>query len=215
MIQINHHQVTSLIEILRKWHPDATTPLNHTTDYELLFAVILSAQATDVSVNKVTPALFEKYPTLEAFANADPSEVNELVHTINYHNAKSANIVKAAQKIMKEFNGKVPSEMGQMTSLPGVGRKTANVVISEWFARRGLAEPVGVVVDTHVLRVSKRHGLTDQITPEKVEIDLMEALPKSEWIDTPLRLIFLGRQICTARNQTDSDCPLHQIYFQG
>lgn len=193
---------------LEKEFPTVDTPLLHKNAYELLVAVMLSTQTLDVTTNKVTPALFAQYPTVQDLANANPKDIEPLIRVINFHKTKSLNLVKAANIILENFSGEIPKTMQDLISLPGVGRKVANVVISEWFARHEGAAPVGFVVDTHVLRTSYRLGLTDKKDPTKVEQDLMKAYSKDKWVDGSLRLIFHGRKTCKAPTPLCSKCPL-------
>ncbi len=210
---------TEVNKRLTKEFPDPQTPLYHKNAFELLIAVILSTQTLDLTTNKVTPALFAKYPTVYDLAKADPMEVDKYIKVINYHRTKSKNLVKTANMLIDRFEGKVPRTMDQLIELPGVGRKVANVVISEWFVKHpedsvgggDKAEPVGFVVDTHVKRVAHRLGLTKNTDPAKVEVDLMKTFPKDDWVDGSLRLIFHGRKTCIARRPKCEICPLRDI----
>lgn len=194
-----------LIEnLLKKDFPNVETPLNHKDVFTLLVAVVLSAQTLDASVNKVTPFLWAKYPTIQDLSKAETLEVADILSGINYRFTKARNIINLSKAILEKFNGKVPYTIEELTTLPGVGRKTANVVINQWFAK-GKAKgifvlPQGFVVDTHVKRVAKRLGLTKHTEPEKVEIDLMKLFKQEEWDDIGLRMIYHGRTMCTARN---------------
>lgn len=179
--------------------------LDYGAPWELLVATMLSAQCTDARVNMVTPALFRKYPDVRAFAAADPAEVEKDIRSVGLSRTKSKNIVHAAQKILKDFGGEVPSSIEALTSLPGVGRKTANVV------RGHIFHIPSVVVDTHVARVSMRLGLTDTKDPVKAERELMEALPEDFWIRWNLWIIRFGREVCTARSPHCGDCPLAAV----
>ena len=186
-------------------HPEAACALNHGSNFELLIAVVLSAQTTDVSVNKVTPALFERYPDPESLAEADPSEVAEIIKTIGLYKNKSQNIVKLAGKLLEDYDGEVPGDFDKLTSLPGVGRKTANVMLAEAFGEPAIA------VDTHVFRVANRIGLTDAGDPNKTEDQLKKRLPKEQWIRAHHLLIFHGRKICHARKPNCEACALKDI----
>ncbi|CAG1023152.1 Ultraviolet N-glycosylase/AP lyase [Patescibacteria group bacterium] len=187
--------------LLKRDFPVVETPLHHKDAFTLLVAVVLSAQTTDNAVNKVTPLLWERYHTMEALSTASPEAVAEILRGINYKYTKAKNIIKLSQQIINEFNGQVPYLMSQLVSLPGVGRKTANVVINQWFAKKEkVTLPVGFVVDTHVKRVAFRLGLTKNTDPDKVEKDLMKLFPQEEWDDVGLRIIYHGRTMCTARN---------------
>ncbi len=174
--------------------------LNYETPWQLLFATILSAQCTDARVNLVTKELFAKYPDLQAFADADLKEFERDIHSTGFYHNKAKNIIACAQVLLSEYGGEVPSKMEQLTNLPGVGRKTANVIRGNIFA-----DP-SVVVDTHVKRISKRLGLTKEDNPDKVEQDLMKELPKDHWILFNMQIITFGRTICTARNPRCENC---------
>lgn len=176
--------------------------LNHETPWQLLIAVILSAQCTDARVNIVTADLFVKYPTLEAFANANLAEMEQDIHSIGFYHNKAKNIIACARRLVEDFHGEVPSSLEELTSLPGVGRKTANVI------RGNIFHEPSVVVDTHVKRISKRLGFTKKDDPEAVEYDLMKVLPKGHWILYNMQIITFGREICFARNPKCEICPL-------
>jgi len=199
-------KVKLIIERLSKIYPHPKTALQFTTPLELLIATILSAQATDKLVNTVTPALFAKYKTAKDFADAPVEEIDEMVKKVTFHTNKSKNIKAAAKIIAEQYNGKVPDNMEELDALPGVARKTANVVLGNAYHK---AE--GVVVDTHVMRLSTKLGLTDKKDPEKIEQDLMQIVPKEKWIDFSHMLILHGRDICTARPHTCEGCPLGDI----
>lgn len=186
---------SKILALLKTQFPKVSCPLNHSSAHELLFATILSAQCTDARVNLVTPTLFAKYKTVQDFADADPDELKQIIRSTGFYNNKAKNIIAAAQKIITNFGGKVPDTMEELITLPGVARKTANVLLHQWFHQN-----VGITVDTHVIRVSKWLGLTKNTDPVKIEQDLMQQFPQEEWGDLSLRLIFLGRQILTARN---------------
>ncbi len=173
--------------------------LNHNNAWQLLIAVILSAQCTDARVNIVTKDLFQKYSTIERFAAADIEEMEQDIRSIGFYHNKARNIILCARKLIEEFGGEVPRSLEDLTSLPGVGRKTANVI------RGNVYNDPSVVVDTHVKRISKRLGLTQEEDPEKVEYDLMKALPKDHWILYNIQIITLGRTICTARSPKCSE----------
>lgn len=181
--------------LLKQQFPKIEPPLHHKNAYELLMATILSAQTTDVSVNKVTPALFAKYPTVEAMAETAVAEIAEIIKTIGFHNSKAKFLKGAAEIMMRDFNGKVPDTMEELITLPGVGRKVASVVLWQWFHKN-----IGFTVDTHVIRLANWFGLTDSKDPKKIEKDLMELFPQGEWGDVSLRLILLGRSQLPARN---------------
>jgi len=196
-------QARRVVRVLKKTYPVAECALNHNSAYQLLTATILSAQCTDERVNSVTPVLFDKYPDAEDLAKSTQKAVEKIIHPLGFFRAKSENIRGMAKKLVDEFNGELPQTLDEMTSLPGVGRKTANVVLGTWY---GIAS--GVVVDTHVKRISKLLGLTDSINPEIAERQLKAVLPKTEWIQYSHRLIHHGRQICIARRPNCTECPL-------
>lgn len=199
-------KVEEVIKRLSQIYPDPRTALNFSQPHELLFATILSAQATDKLVNLVTPELFKKYKTIKDFAEAPVEEIDEMVKRVNFHNNKSKNIKAAAAMIMEMFGGKVPEKIEDLDSLPGVARKTANVVLGNLFHK---AE--GIVVDTHVMRLSTKLGLTDKKDPVKIEQDLMKIVPKDKWIDFAHLLINFGREYCPARPHKCADCPLGDL----
>ncbi len=187
-------------KLLAEDYPVVYTPLNHKNEFELLIATILSPQTKDETTNIVTKELFEKYPTAEKLSKADPEEIKQIIRLVNYHKTKAQRIINASQMLLDEFNGEVPRKMQDLIKLPGVGRKVANVVINEWFVKKGLADPDGFVIDTHVLRVSKKLGLTKNTSPDKVEKDLMQLFPKEDWDKVSLRMIFHGREWSQAKN---------------
>ena len=195
-------EVLSELEIM---HPEAACALDHGTRFQLLIAVMLSAQTTDVSVNKVTPVLFEKYPTAEEMAKADPMDVQEIIKTIGLYKNKAKNAVSIAKMLTEHYGGEVPGEYAELVKLPGVGRKTANVVLAEGFGKSRIA------VDTHVFRVSNRIGLTDGKDPVEVEETLMSRLPEDQWIRAHHLLIFHGRKVCYARKPDCANCGLNNI----
>lgn len=184
---------------------DAICYLNHDNAWQLLIAVILSAQCTDARVNIVTKDLFVKYDTLEKLAAADYEELKEDIHSIGFYQNKAKNLIACAKRLIEEFDGEVPSSIEDLTSLAGVGRKTANVI------RGNIFHEPSVVVDTHVKRISKRLGFTEEEEPEKVEQDLMKVLPRDHWILYNMQIITLGRTICTARNPKCSECFLADL----
>ena len=189
-----------IIERLKVHYPVVNTQLDYTSAFELLIATILSAQCTDKQVNKVTTVLFARYPDSDALAGANLDDIKKIIFSTGFYNNKAKNIKACANKIQKEFDGKVPRDISALTRLPGVGRKTANVVRSVCF------NIPTIVVDTHVLRVSRRLGLTDATDPVKVEFELMDVLPKAVWNDIGLQLIYFGRQICHARKPSCNRC---------
>ena len=197
------HKVLSIIDILKDRYPDPMCALHYSKDYELMIAVRLSAQCTDARVNLVTPALFAAYPTLEAMANAPIEHVEELVHSCGFYKHKARDIVLACQMLLSDYDGKVPGTMEELLRLPGVGRKTANLLLGDLYQ-----VPGSIVCDTHCIRICGRLGLTNSKEPEKVERQLRGILPPDESSDFCHRVVLFGRDICTARNPRCSDCPL-------
>lgn len=179
--------------------------LNHETPWQLLIAVILSAQCTDARVNIVTKDLFVKYDTLEKFANADLEELEQDIHSIGFYHNKARNIISCARTLVEKYHGELPSSLEDLTSLAGVGRKTANVI------RGNVFHDPSIVVDTHVKRISKRLGFTKNDDPEKVEMDLMKVLPKDHWILYNIQIITFGRSICSARSPKCGECFLSDV----
>ncbi|WP_448380081.1 endonuclease III [Gloeomargarita sp.] len=191
---------------LKRRYPDATCTLNYQTPVQLLVATILSAQCTDERVNQVTPALFARFPDAAALAAADLRELEMLIKPTGFYRNKARHIQGACRKIMSEFGGKVPKEMSQLLTLPGVARKTANVVLAHAYGINA-----GVTVDTHVKRVSYRLGLTEHSDPIRVERDLIELLPQPDWENWSIRVIYHGRETCTARHPRCHECLLSDI----
>ena len=195
--------VNRIIEILKGIYPDALCSLQYEKDYELLFAVRLSAQCTDERVNKVTPALYEHFPTLESFAKADPKEVGEYIHSCGFFNGKARDLVACAQQLIEKHDGKVPSTMEELTALPGVGRKTANLILGDIFHQEAY------VCDTHCIRITGRLGITDgSKDPIQVERQLRKSIPPKESSDFCHRMVLFGRDTCTARSPKCEGCPL-------
>ena len=190
---------------LSKLYPDARCALNHSSPLELLIATILSAQCTDVRVNMVTPTLFKRYPTAADYANADPRELEKLIQSTGFFRAKAKSIQECCRRIVQEHGGEVPDTLEELVGLPGVGRKTANVVLGDAFG------VPGITVDTHVGRLSRRLGLTTHTDPAKVEQDLMKLLPKKDWVMFNHRTIYHGRQVCFARKPACDKCTLAKI----
>ena len=199
-------RITEIVKGLKEAYPDARCALDHKSPLELLVATMLSAQCTDVRVNQVTPTLFQKYPSAQDLAGAAQSNLERIIHSTGFFRNKAKNIKAACQRIISHFSGDVPKTMEELLSLPGVARKTANVVLGTAY---GISS--GVVVDTHVFRIAHRLGLTRGKTPEKVELDLMKLLPREEWIDFSHRLIHHGRRICMARNPQCTSCRLDEV----
>jgi endonuclease-3 len=195
-----------IVRALKKTYPQAACALNHSTPFELLIATILSAQCTDERVNLVTSTLFRKYRTPEDYAAAPREELERDISSVNFFRNKAKSIQEMARLVLERHNGQPPQTLEELIELPGVGRKTANVVLGTAF---GI--PTGVVVDTHVARLSERLGITENKTPEKIEADLMELLPKKEWIDFSHRLIWHGRKVCNARKPACENCSLEPL----
>ena len=193
----------AILSELKKLYPDATCSLNYETPVQLLVATILSAQCTDERVNKVTPELFTKFPDAPALASADREELENLIRSTGFYRNKAKNIQGACHKIVTQFDGQVPQTMEELLQLPGVARKTANVVLAHGF---GIIE--GVTVDTHVKRLSKRLGLTKNTEPVKIEQDLMKLLPQPDWENYSIRIIYHGRAVCKARKPNCDECQL-------
>jgi endonuclease III len=203
-------RVEDILKRLNQLYPEVTCALTHASAWELLVATILSAQSTDVNVNRVTPELFRKYPTVQAFAALTPEQLEPDVRSTGFFRNKSKAVVGAAKQIVSEFGGQVPQEIEKLLTLPGVARKTANVVLGSWFKK---AE--GVVVDTHVHRISRRLELTKQNEPQKIEQDLMKILPRDRWILFSHQVIWHGRKLCFARKPKCVDCALENICHAG
>lgn len=199
-------QALEVFNRLKKLYPDAHCELNHSNPFELLVATILSAQCTDVRVNMVTPALFKKYPTPKKLAGAKLEEVEEAIKSINFFRNKSKALIGCAQDLVQKHNSEIPRTVEELSDLPGVGRKTANVVLGNAFNIN-----TGIVVDTHVKRTSLLLGLTKQTDPVKVEVDLMKLFPNETWTDLSHLLIFLGRRTCIARRPQCDLCTLKDI----
>lgn len=192
-----------IIEKLKELYPEGLCSLQYEKDYELLFAVRLSAQCTDARVNLVTPALFARFPTLEAFAEADPREVGEYIHPCGFYNGKARDLVSCAQQLLERFGGRVPDNMEDLTSLPGVGRKTANLILGDVYGQPSY------VCDTHCIRITGRLGITDgSKDPVKVEQQLRKAIPPAESGTFCHRMVLFGRDVCTARSPKCEGCPL-------
>ncbi len=205
-------KVQAIIQILKEKYPDAPCALHYSKDYELMIAVRLSAQCTDARVNLVTPALFAAYPTLEAMAAADIADVEQLVHSCGFYKHKARDIVLACQMLLSDHGGKVPGTMDALLKLPGVGRKTANLLLGDLYG-----EPGSVVCDTHCIRICGRLGLSEGKDPEKVERQLRAVLPPEESSDFCHRIVLFGREVCAAQRPKCDNCPLrpHCIVFTG
>ena len=197
--------IAVLLKKLKARYPVVNTQLNHETPFQLLIATILSAQCTDNQVNKVTRVLFSHYPDPRSLADAPMDDIKQIIYSTGFYNNKAKNIKACAGKILDDFSGKVPEDIQSLTTLPGVGRKTANVVRSVCFGAQA------IVVDTHVHRLSRRLGLSRSKDPVKVEFELMEIIPESAWNDISLQFIYLGREICDARKPRCGECFLSGI----
>ena len=195
-----------IFRTLKKAYPDAGMILNYTTPMQLLVAVILSAQCTDKKVNEVTVPLFKKYKTARDFANAKQKTLEKEIYQTGFYRAKARNIIAAGKKIEKDFHGTLPKTMEEILQIPGVARKTANVVLGNAY---GITK--GIAVDTHVSRIAQRLGFTTATTPEKIEKELMELLPTSEWFHATYLIIEHGRAVCTAQKKKCAECPLNNI----
>jgi endonuclease-3 len=199
-------RIGTIIRVLRREYPRSRTALEFQTPLQILVATILAAQCTDERVNKVTPALFRKYPTAQAFAAADRAELEAEIRQTGFFRNKTKSIIGAARKIVEDFGGEVPANMADLITLPGVARKTANIVLSAGY---GIAE--GIAVDTHVKRLSGRLGLSRQHDPEKIEQDLLKLVPKKDWLDFNYMLVNHGRKVCQARKPRCPECPLRKL----
>ena len=199
-------RVSEILKRLDDRYPDVRCALHHNSAWELLVATILSAQCTDVRVNMVTPILFEKYPTMEHFAALQPEDLEPDIRSTGFFRNKSKSVVGAARKIISDFGGEVPRTIEELLTVPGAARKTANVVLGSWF---GIA--AGVVVDTHVQRISRRLDLTENEDPPKIEQDLMRVIPRDKWIAFSHQIIHHGRALCIARKPKCADCPMETL----
>jgi endonuclease-3 len=203
-------RIAEILTRLDQLYPDVTCALTHKSAWELVVATILSAQSTDANVNRVTPELFRKYPTVQDFAALTPEQLQPDVRSTGFFRNKSKSVVGAAKKIVADFGGEVPAEMDQLLTLPGVARKTANVVLGTWFK-----QGVGIVVDTHVTRISRRLELTKNTDAPKIEQDLMKVIPREKWILFAHQLIWHGRKLCVARGPKCVECRLENICHAG
>lgn len=199
-------RVKQIINLLKLHYPQAPCALHYKKDYELMIAVRLSAQCTDARVNQVTPALFAEYPTLEDMANAEIKRVETLVHSCGFYKHKARDIVLSCQMLLSDYGGKVPGTMEELLKIPGVGRKTANLLLGDLYA-----VPGSVVCDTHCIRICGRLGLSHGTDPAKVEAQLRKILPPEESSDFCHRIVLFGREICTARNPKCQECPLAKL----
>ena len=200
-------QINEIIRLLEECYPEATCTLEYMKDYEMLFAARLAAQCTDARVNTVTPVLFSRYPTLESIAGADVSELEDIIHPCGFFHSKARDIIAAANMLLNEFGGRVPDTMEDLLKLPGVGRKTANLMLGD------IHNKPAVVVDTHCIRLSNRLGLVDSKDPAKIESALREQLPPDKSSDFCHRLVLHGRAICTARTPNCAACLLMHLCY--
>jgi len=199
-------RVRAILDGVDRMYPGVTCALTHRNAWELVVATILSAQCTDVRVNMVTPGLFEKYPTVQHFAALEPEQLEPDIRSTGFFRNKSKSVVGAARKVVSDFSGKVPQTMKELLTLPGVARKTANVVLGTWFKQNE-----GVVVDTHVTRISRRLELTKHEDPQKIEQDLMQIIPQDRWTDFSHEIIWHGRKLCVARGPKCADCGIEKL----
>ena len=203
---MDQKKAVKIIKKLKEMYPDATCSLDFTTPFQMLVAVCLSAQCTDERVNKTTPAIFAKYPTVYDFNNMDIKVLEELIHPCGFYKNKAKNLKAASKMIVEKFNGEVPDNMEDLTSIPGVGRKSANVIMLEAFHN-----PQGIAVDTHAKRISNRLGFSDESDPLKIEQDLLKVIPKEYYYDVNHLLVWHGRKTCTARNPKCEECALKDL----
>ena len=198
-------RVKKIVRTLKALYPNVETPLLHKTPFQLLVSTILSAQCTDRQVNSVTPVLFKKFSSPEELAKAKPNEIERIIYSTGFYKNKARHLKRCSRALLKKHDGNVPDTLHDLVKLPGVGRKTANVVLGASFGIPAM------VVDTHVARISKRLDLTIHTDPVKIESDLEKVIPEKEWNDFSLRLIYFGRAVCTARKPGCSECPLNDI----
>ena len=202
----NKKEAIEIIKILKEYYPEATCSLDFTTPFEMTIAVMLSAQCTDERVNKTTPALFAKYNTPEKMASAPIEELEELIHPCGFYKNKAKNMKACSQMLVEKYKGIVPNTMEELQTLPGVGRKSANVIMLEAFHN-----PQGIAVDTHAKRISKKIGFSKQEEPEKIEKDLLKVIPKEYYYDVNHLFVWHGRNICIARNSKCEICPVKEF----
>ena len=203
---MNTNKAIQIIEKLKNYYPDATCSLDFETPFQMLVAVVLSAQCTDERVNKTTPSIFSKYPTVYDFDNMDLSTLEELIHPCGFYKNKAKNLKAAARTIIEKYNGEVPKTMEELLQIPGVGRKSANVIMLEAFHN-----PQGIAVDTHAKRISNRIGFSEESDPLKIEQDLLKVIPKEYYYDVNHLLVWHGRKVCTARNPNCDICPINDL----
>ncbi len=198
-------ETIKIIEILKEYYPDATCSLDFTTPFEMMISVMLSAQCTDERVNKTTPFLFSKYNTPEKLSKISINDLEKIIHPCGFYKNKAKNIKACCQKLLEDFNGIVPDNMEDLQSLPGVGRKSANVIMLEAFHN-----PQGIAVDTHAKRISNKIGFSKETDPEKIEKDLLKQVPKEYYYDVNHLFVWHGRNICSARNPKCDNCPINK-----
>lgn len=201
----DQERALEILDRLRRRYPKAETALGYSDPWQLLVATVMSAQTTDENVNKVTPELFRRYPTPEALAEADPEDVEKIIFTTGFYRQKTRSIIALSQALVERFGGRVPADLDELVTLPGVGRKTASVVLAEAFGVPAIA------VDTHVKRVSQRLGLSENKDPNKIEQDLRALYPEAAWAGISMRLILFGREVCTARKPRCYECELSDL----
>ena len=202
---MNKKEAVEIIKKLKEYYPDATCSLDFKTPFEMVISVMLSAQCTDERVNKTTPSLFEKYSTPQSICDMELEELERIIHPCGFYKNKAKNIKAMAKEILDKYNGKVPETMEELITLPGVGRKSANVVMLEAFNN-----PQGIAVDTHAKRIANRVGLSKNTDPEKVEQDILKLIPKEYYKDVNHLLVWHGRKICNARKPKCSECPIRK-----
>jgi len=200
-----NQRILKIYEIIKTIYPDIKTQLNHRNPFELLVATILSAQCTDKQVNRVTKSLFKKLKTPYDFAKVSQETLEALIHSTGFFRNKATHIIECSKTLINNYNGSVPNTLDELIKLPGVGRKTANVILGAAF------NTPGIVVDTHVARIAGRLGLTQNTDPIKIEFDLMKIIPEDDWSDFSLRLVYFGRAVCKARKPDCPSCPLKKL----
>lgn len=203
---LNKDEITTCLDILSKTYPKPMCGLDYATPFELLLSLILAAQCTDIRVNQIRPILTNKYPTPEAISKLTKKEIYEIIKSCSFPNNKAHHILEASKMLVEKYNGIVPNTMKDLTSIPGIGRKSANIILSECF---GIVE--GIAVDTHVTRISKKIGFTNNTEPTKIEKDLMKRIPKDSWNKINHTLVEHGKKICIARKPKCSECPITNI----
>jgi endonuclease-3 len=199
-------RIRGIIKILRKTYPNVRTALRYKSPFQIMIATILAAQCTDERVNRITPSLFKKYKTIADFSKAKQSELEKEIHSTGFYKNKTKNIIAASKKLMEDFNGRIPDTMDELVTLPGVARKTANIVLSSSFRK---AE--GIAVDTHVRRLSGRLGFSKEKDPNRIEKDLMAIVPKQDWLDFNYLLVDHGRTVCIARKPRCQNCAIKHL----